>query len=128
MKRLAKKEDLCTACHACEDACSKLYFKEVNSLKASLRIKVNDDESKTIITCTQCGRCAEVCPVEAIYQDKKGIYRIRKKDCVGCLMCVAACPENAMFQHDALLEPFKCVACGICVKECPTGAIFIEEF
>ncbi len=127
MKRLATKEDLCTACHACEEACSNLYFRENNPLKASLRIIINDDDSKTINTCSQCGRCAEVCPVEAIYQDKKGIYRIRKKDCVGCLMCVAACPEDVMFQHDSLIETFKCVSCGICVKACPTGAIFIEE-
>ena len=127
VKILAKNEELCTACHACEEACSNLYFKEKNPLKASLRIIINEDDTKKIITCTQCGKCAEVCPVQAITMDKLGIWRINKKICIGCLMCVAACPEEAMFQHDDLIETFKCVACGVCVKACPTEAIFIKE-
>jgi carbon-monoxide dehydrogenase iron sulfur subunit len=124
---LAKNADLCTACHLCEDACSNLYFKEKNESKACLRIIEQADSSKRMITCTQCGKCMDVCPVKAIKRDKRGIVRIDKKICVGCLMCIAVCPEDAMFQHNDHVEPFKCVACGICTKQCPTNAIFLQD-
>jgi len=127
MKVLRKKPELCIACHACENTCSKLYFKEENPEKACLRIKETDSHPQ-IITCTQCGVCIDICPVEAIKRDKNGIVRIsNKKKCVGCFMCVGFCPELAMFMHEDYIEPFKCVSCGQCVKVCPTGAIYISE-
>jgi anaerobic carbon-monoxide dehydrogenase iron sulfur subunit len=126
LKVLAKKEELCIACHLCEEICSKAFFKEENIEKACLRVHSNE-ETNTIITCTQCGVCIDICPVEAIYRDKNDIVRIKKDICVGCLACVGFCPEEAMFYHDDCREPFKCVACGLCAKKCPTEAIFIEE-
>jgi len=126
MKVLRKKPELCIACHACENTCSKLYFKEENPEKACLRINQIDSKSE-IITCTQCGGCVDICPVEAIKRDKNGIVRIDKKKCVGCFMCVGFCLELAMFMHDDYIEPYKCVSCGQCVKACPTGAIYLSE-
>lgn len=123
MKVLRKNPELCIACHACESTCSKLYFKEDNVEKACLRIKDTDSHSE-IITCTQCGECIDICPVQAITRDKNGIVRINKKICVGCFMCVGFCPELAMFMHDDYIEPFKCISCGQCVKNCPTNAIY----
>jgi carbon-monoxide dehydrogenase iron sulfur subunit len=127
MKVLGKKPELCIQCHACESACSKTWFKEDNREKSCIRISGNDDGAAVITTCTQCGECIPICPVEAITRDKNGIVRINKKICVGCFMCVGYCPELAMFMHEEYIEPFKCVACGQCVKECPTGAIFIVQ-
>lgn len=46
-------------------------------------------------SCTACGACKEVCPVEAISAGEKK-YSI---------------------------DPNKCVDCGACESECPTGAI-----
>ena len=126
MKVLRKNPELCIACHACESTCSKLYFKEENVGKACLRIKETDSKPE-MITCTQCGACIDICPVEAITRDKNGIVRINKKVCVGCFMCVGFCPELAMFMHDDYIEPFKCISCGQCAKSCPTGAIYISE-
>lgn len=124
MKVLSKKEELCIGCGACENTCSVSFFKEENELKSSIRVnKVNN----SITTCTQCGECIDICPVEAIYRDKNGIVRIKKDICVGCFMCVGFCHENAMFMHDDYIEPFKCIACGLCVKNCPAKAIYIEE-
>jgi formate hydrogenlyase subunit 6/NADH:ubiquinone oxidoreductase subunit I len=125
LKRLDKNEELCIACHACEEVCSKAFFKESNLEKACLRII--EGEKVKIINCTQCGVCIDICPVEALSRGSNGVVRINKKDCVGCLMCVGFCPEEAFFQHDDHVEPFKCIACGLCVKACPTDAIFIKQ-
>lgn len=43
--------------------------------------------------CIQCGKCEEVCPVEAVsYQG----YRVERGKCVFCLGCVNNCPTGAM--------------------------------
>jgi Fe-S-cluster-containing hydrogenase component 2 len=126
LKVLRCKPELCIECHVCENTCSKLYFKEENAEKACIRIG-KKDEKQEINTCTQCGVCIDICPVQAIKRDKNGIVRIDKKVCVGCFMCVGFCPENAMFMHDDYIEPFKCTSCGQCAKNCPTGAIYISE-
>ena len=45
--------------------------------------------------CTNCGKCVEICPVEAITKGEK--------------------------KH--IIDAEKCVDCGQCEGECPTGAI-----
>ena len=125
MKVLIKNEELCIACGACEEVCSKTYFKESNKEKSC--IQVEGGTINSINVCNQCGVCIDVCPVKVINRNKLGVVTIKKKDCVGCFMCVGICPEEAMRQHDDYIEPFKCIACGLCVKVCPTDAIAIEE-
>jgi len=127
MKVLGKKPELCIQCHACESTCSNTWFKEDNVQKSCIRINEDDKGNAKITSCTQCGECIGICPVEALTRDRNGIVRVNKSICVGCFMCVGFCPELAMFMHEEYLEPFKCVACGQCVKNCPTGAIFIAE-
>lgn len=69
----------------------------------------------------------KLCNTGVITEDARGVYRLNKKECAGCLMCVGFCPENVMVQCDDYLEPSKCTACGLCVKACPTGAIRLVE-
>jgi ferredoxin len=49
-------------------------------------------------TCTACGACAEVCPVDAITVDES-----------------------------AKVDSELCSECGACVDECPVEAISLEE-
>jgi len=45
--------------------------------------------------CTACGKCKEVCPVEAISKGEK-IYVIDEDKCVSCGQCVDACEFGAI--------------------------------
>ncbi|MCX7780930.1 MAG: 4Fe-4S binding protein [Negativicutes bacterium] len=127
MRILGKKESLCIQCQACERVCSNLYFKDESPEKSAIRINREKTAERVITVCSQCGQCETICPINAIVQDRNGVYRIDKKLCVGCLACVGFCPEAAMFHLPGANEPFKCVACGACAKQCPTGAIFIAD-
>ena len=124
MKYLEKDHSLCIECGACEEECSKTYFKEDNQEKSRIKIKSGNEK---INVCNQCGQCIDVCDTYALKRNKLGIVMLNKKSCVNCYMCVGYCPTHSMMQHDESPEPFKCIACGICTRVCPTGAIYIAE-
>jgi ferredoxin len=125
MKLLKTYPDKCIACHACESACSKLYFKEDNPAKSCIVIS---DESQPVLmnVCNQCGTCVAACPTLALSINSQGVIMLNKNLCIGCLMCVAVCPTNSMRTFQGLTNPFKCIACGVCTRSCPTEAIRIE--
>lgn len=52
--------------------------------------------------CTQCGKCAEVCPTGAISPDDP--TKTDKWQCLICFACVKSCPEGARKMKD----PFFC--------------------
>ena len=52
---------------------------------------------KTKDTCTQCGRCARECPLEAI--DPADAHNIVGK-CMKCNRCVRHCPKGAKYFDD----------------------------
>ncbi len=126
MKVLQFDPARCIGARECERECSRTWFKEENRDKSAIRITEGTD-GYTMVACTQCGECIDVCPTLAIRRDRQGIVRIDKKLCVGCLSCVGFCPYLAMFFHPDYVEPFKCVACGKCVKACPSGALVIAD-
>ncbi|MBL7065332.1 MAG: 4Fe-4S binding protein [Anaerolineae bacterium] len=127
MQVLSYDPELCVGCYICEEVCSETWFKVADAEKSSIRIHDDGAGPLSAVFCNQCGECIEVCPTEALYQDKKGIVRLRKKLCVGCLSCVGFCPHGAMFYHADRTEPFKCIVCGKCVEECPADALTINE-
>jgi carbon-monoxide dehydrogenase iron sulfur subunit len=127
MKVLSCDPELCVGCHICEEVCSDTWFKVTDAEKSSIRIHEDGDGGLSAVFCNQCGECIEVCPTQALYRDRKGIVRLKKKLCVGCLTCVGFCPYLAMFYHRDQIEPFKCIACGQCVDECPAEALAIID-
>jgi len=59
-------------------------------------------------TCTGCGKCAEICPVDAIeLVSRNGAAEGTKKA--------------------ATLNETVCLGCGLCVRNCPAGAIALTE-
>ncbi len=95
--------NLCRGCiaHPCTSVCPK---NAVSIQKGKSFI----DQSK----CIRCGRCAQVCPYNAI------AYRERP--------CAAACGVKAITSDDygfAEIDYNLCVSCGMCIVSCPFGAI-----
>ncbi|MDD5482116.1 MAG: 4Fe-4S binding protein [Kiritimatiellae bacterium] len=48
--------------------------------------------------CTVCGKCKDVCPVEAISKGGKH-YMIDAETCVSCGQCVDACEAGAIAEE-----------------------------
>ncbi len=46
-------------------------------------------------SCTACGTCVEICPVEAISEGDP-IYKIDAEACIDCGQCADACPVEAI--------------------------------
>jgi Fe-S-cluster-containing hydrogenase component 2 len=127
LKIVAAKPELCIGCKACEEACSKVLFKDTAREKSVIRITPRNGEGYDINICSQCGECIDICPVQAINRNNNDIVMIDKEKCVHCYACVGFCPLLAMRYHKDVVGPFKCISCGACTRACNTGAIFMEE-
>jgi NADH-quinone oxidoreductase subunit F len=47
-------------------------------------------------SCTGCGACVKVCPVEAISGEKKQPHRIDPDTCIRCKLCMSRCPSESI--------------------------------
>ena len=95
--------------------------------------------------CVGLGDCAQVCPSDAIRQDKNGRMSVVQELCIGCGLCVKACPRSAIRLHEeqhflqllcqnpengkAVLAVCNsgCIACGLCVRACTHQALRLED-
>ena len=128
MKKLVvSKEYPCKACLSCVRACSEAFYKTFDPDLSCIRITAKPDGGPKVMSCIMCGKCARVCPEQAISQNAKGVYMIDKKKCVGCGKCVEACPMHVMVLAPQVGKASKCIACGICAKACPMGILSVEE-
>jgi len=110
----------CSGCRACLVACSLHLFAENNPKKAALAIVPHFPRPGTfeVRLCTQCGRCAEVCPAGAIHQNSEGTHFIEPAECTLCMACVEECPEHVVFTRSDVNYAWKCDLCGDCAQMC----------
>ena len=118
----------CSGCGTCKLICSLINFKVAAPSMSFLNIEGRFPAPGDYIihTCTQCGACAEVCPVEAITL-KDGVYVIDPEDCIGCGECIEQCPENVMILLGENQVAAKCISCGECVDICPRDALKLTD-
>ncbi|OGD25184.1 MAG: hypothetical protein A2Y56_01140 [Candidatus Aminicenantes bacterium RBG_13_63_10] len=124
-QRIKVNRDQCTGCRLCLQVCGMMHFEGINPKKAALRVEARfpDPGKYRPYVCTQCGKCAEACPVGAISRDDKGAYIVDKAACDNCGACVAACPFDVVFQHPDAPHVIICDFCMLCTEMCNTGAI-----
>lgn len=65
---------------------------------------------KATKACTNCGLCAQKCPVQAI--DRMHPQNVDKKACISCMRCVTICP-----QHARTIHPIMRFAAGLALKK-----------
>jgi Fe-S-cluster-containing hydrogenase component 2 len=55
--------------------------------------------------------------------------KVNEETCTGCGACVEVCPVDAikMEEGKAVVNSEECIDCGSCVGECPVEAISMEE-
>ncbi len=53
-----------------------------------MAVKVNKNK------CNGCGRCEEICPVNAIKMEQN--IAVISNDCIECGACLSVCPEDAI--------------------------------
>lgn len=89
------KKDISFICHCCGCCCNVLLgisqFGYPNVVVTSSYIPRCDEE-----VCTQCGTCAEACPVFAIEMPPDGYPEIDTTICLGCGVCALACETGSM--------------------------------
>ena len=128
--RLYAGSTKCSGCRACLVACSLNLFQENNPKKAALTLIPHfpDPGVFEMKVCTQCGECAQACPVGAIHQDERGVYFVAFDECTLCETCVPVCPEEVMFVRTELANAaWKCNLCGDCIKVCGTDVLRIAD-
>ena len=72
-KTLVSHPERCTACRACELACSMKHYGEFNPSRSRIQVNIFLEEAVYIPTaCTQCDQawCAKICPTNAIVRDR----------------------------------------------------------
>ncbi len=123
----------CTACMACELACS--FTHEGSFVPTLSRIRVVRFMGQGLnvpIVCVNCSRpaCVEVCPTGAAHIDRGvPVVRISEEECIGCGDCIRACPFGAADFNDEKEVAFMCDLCDgepVCVDHCLYGALTFE--
>lgn len=68
--------------------------------------------------CTNCGICAEKCPVQAI--DRENLKKVDEKACISCMRFVAVCPQGARKFNPVMLSAASLMLKKVCSerKEC----------
>ena len=120
----------CTACKACELACS--FAKEQVFAPRLSRIRVVQRETAGLnvpVVCANCANapCISACPTSAVYRDgPNSAIHVSEEECIGCGACVRACPFGAAEMNEERGVAIICDLCDgepACVQHCIYGAL-----
>lgn len=81
---------LCNCCTCSCGVMKSIQRGETNAGTASRYVA-----SYLPVECTQCGVCADFCPVDALTFDGVQLT-LNDEKCIGCGLCVAHCPQGAL--------------------------------
>ena len=97
------RESVSFICNCCGCCCEAMLaakrFAVLNPISTTNFLPKIDESA-----CTGCGKCAEVCPVEAMgmvsasdpHNPRRRKARVDTSICLGCAVCVRACPAKAI--------------------------------
>ena len=133
---VVNKDARCIGCLECVHTCAKFYFRTQKASMAFIRVvekqgvgnksKIQGTISRPVV-CIQCGKCAKVCPIGAIRQNRYGAYVVDIRMCINCGKCREACPFSVLVEDTDINATKKCLACGECVKACPMGVLSLYK-
>lgn len=163
-EQLLVDEELCDYCGLCVPLCQEEAIEvegeplevpegeTVNSLTASWHKRAAESEPHVVDEgkeefvgkieidqdlCIGCGRCAQVCPYEAMDIKKpfQGDIKLVEKnlsrcDPLGCQACFNVCPAKCWYvdgRGKAAPVKDQCIFCGACERACPVSAIRVER-
>ena len=84
---------ICNCCRCCcETMIAARRFAVLRPVHTTRFMPVLDEQ-----TCNGCGRCTEVCPVEAMRQELPGVApAVDRSVCIGCGVCSRSCARHAI--------------------------------
>ncbi len=65
--------------------------------------------------CINCGKCAKLCPTEAI--DKINSEKIDTEKCISCMRCVAVCPQSAKKIKETAVKSISDMLKKVCIND-----------
>ena len=84
---------ICNCCRCCcETMIAARRFAVLRPVHTTRFMPVLDEQA-----CSGCGRCTEVCPVEAMTQELPGVAPVVDRSvCIGCGVCSRSCGQRAI--------------------------------
>lgn len=99
------REQVSFICHCCGCCCEGLTAARRIAIPNALET-TNFLPHVSPLYCSGCGRCAKICPIDAI--------------------AVELIPDGDQAVRKARVAEDRCLGCGVCVGNCPEGAIRLE--
>ena len=134
--RIKLDRSKCVGCYACYVACLDAHYQAEDEHAISFRSiqkytdKEHEFEKNICVGCIHCGKCMQVCPQHAIYQDEETQFILVNQElCTGCKLCEKNCEAGAITVTNFLahIDASKCTNCGVCAEKCPRKIITPRE-